>query len=152
MNLWIVRHGEAEARANRDAERRLTARGQQQAAAAGHWLLGKGARPVHIVASPYRRARETAAVLAPLLAVAVVESALLVPDSSPQRVVDWLAGQRGDLLLVSHQPLVSALAGLLVHGDEGAGPPLGTASVAALAGELAGPGWLEQRALWHATE
>ncbi|KTT15200.1 phosphohistidine phosphatase, partial [Pseudomonas parafulva] len=29
MNLWVLRHGEAEPRATRDAERRLTARGHE---------------------------------------------------------------------------------------------------------------------------
>jgi phosphohistidine phosphatase len=35
-----------------------------------------------------------------------------------------------EILLVSHQPLVSALTGLLVDGDYRAGPAMGTASLA----------------------
>ncbi len=63
--LYLVRHGESEANVERvfdGRERPLTALGRRQAAAAAAWL---SARPVDVIfASPYRRAHETAAVIA----------------------------------------------------------------------------------------
>lgn len=65
--LLLVRHGESEG--NRDRiftltpDVPITARGAEQARASGV-LLRECYRPVHVVSSPYLRARQTAAVIA----------------------------------------------------------------------------------------
>jgi probable phosphoglycerate mutase len=65
--LLLIRHAESEG--NRDRlytphpEVPLTERGHAQAAAAADWLAGSS-RPRVIVSSPFRRARQTAAILA----------------------------------------------------------------------------------------
>lgn len=72
--LVLIRHGESEG--NRDRvftltpEVPITAAGQQQAEAAAQWIAARF-RPAHIVSSPFRRARQTADILAARLAVAV---------------------------------------------------------------------------------
>lgn len=148
--LWIVRHGEAEPRAVSDADRALTPRGWAQARAAGHWIGGRRPGPQRIFCSPYRRARETAAELSERLGLPVDEQPLLTPDASLTSLLAWLEEQGAGSLLVSHQPLVSALAGMLLHGSAASGPPLGTASVVELQTSLFAPGWAHLRAIHHA--
>ena len=56
------------------------------------------------------------------------------------------------LLLVSHQPLVSALCGLLVSGDYRAGPAMHTASLAELELDMIGAGCARLVSLRHAPD
>ena len=59
--LWLLRHAEAEPHGSReDSARRLTARGEAQARAAGAALLALEAGFEEILYSPKARARETA--------------------------------------------------------------------------------------------
>ena len=61
MNIFIMRHGEAEVMANSDKARRLTAYGIKQAFTQGQWLRKQLelATPDRIIISPYVRAQET---------------------------------------------------------------------------------------------
>lgn len=128
MQLLILRHGEAEARAATDAERALTPRGQQQAQAVGQWLASQGLRPDVVVSSPYRRAQETAAAVlagaAWAAALPTVTCEALVPEGDPRQVERWLAARPEPLILVvSHMPLVAQLLSWLDGGvlTEGVG-------------------------------
>jgi phosphohistidine phosphatase len=142
LHLWVLRHGEAHVEAATDAERRLTERGQADARAAGSWLAAAGQRPQRVLCSPYRRARETAQlVLESLPGVRLEIVDWLVPDSEPLTVVKHLSPLLGAVLLVSHQPLVGALVGVLADDDREAGPPLATAALAELDVPLCTGGW-----------
>jgi len=72
--LVLIRHGESEG--NRDRvftrtpENPLTDAGREQVRAAGEWVAAR-CRPAAIVSSPFVRARQTAAILAERLALAV---------------------------------------------------------------------------------
>lgn len=138
--LLIMRHGEAAPGAP-DAERVLTARGEREAEGMGRWLAARGdldlAR-LRLVASPYRRARQTAARIAAPLGLEVETLARITPDDAPGAVIDWLLDEPDDrpLLLVSHMPLVAALTGLLVEGRAERGPGFVTAAVAELTAEV----------------
>ncbi|UYG08572.1 phosphohistidine phosphatase SixA [Halomonas sp. M4R1S46] len=142
--LLIMRHGEAGA-GSPDPDRRLTERGEREAARMGAWLAARhdlDLSRLRLLSSPYRRARQTAEWVAEALGVTVETLPLITPDDPPQAVVDWLLGQADDrpLLLVSHMPLVGALTGLLVDGraDRGLGFP--TAAIAELAAEVRAAG------------
>lgn len=86
--LVLVRHGEAAARWDEDADSGLSERGRQQALALAYGL-GKSA-PMAIVTSPLRRARETAAPLAAQWKVEAVVDAGVGEVPSP---TDDLAGR-----------------------------------------------------------
>lgn len=136
MKIWVLRHGEAEARASSDAARELTDRGCHQVVESARQLLGKPLQ--RIIASPYVRARQTAEQVRQVLSrrEAVVTVPWLTPDSDPHRVLSELDALNLDhVLLVSHQPLVGALIGLLVHGSYQHPEPMSTASLAELEGE-----------------
>lgn len=148
MNVWILRHGEAQPHAERDAERRLTAHGRARALRAAEPLIG---RPLQaIIASPYVRAQQTAALVHQALAtpVPVRTVAWLTPDSDPREVLSQLdALALEHVLLVSHQPLVGELASLLEHGHVQQPVGFSTASLAELEGAWALAGGMTLRAL-----
>lgn len=122
--LVVMRHAKAESFAESDAARRLTERGQRDAAVAGHWLAGQGFRPDHALVSSAVRTRQTWESVAsaaqwtlqpeldPALYAAGAESALDLMRMIPAEVEQ--------LLVLGHNPTVSYLAQLL---DDGAGDP-----------------------------
>ncbi len=100
--LFLVRHGESEGNALRrfslDPDIKLTSAGIDQARAAG-LALARFASPAHIVASPYHRARHTAALIAGEIGH---EPPILIEDDLRERSIGELAGQPYDAML--HAP------------------------------------------------
>ncbi|MBB3143357.1 phosphohistidine phosphatase SixA [Halomonas organivorans] len=142
--LLIMRHGEA-GWGSPDPARELTARGADEAARMGTWLAGRddlALDRLRLLASPYRRAQQTAERLGEALGLSVETLERITPDDSPEAVVEWLLAQDGDrpLLLVSHMPLVGGLTGLLVDGRADRGPGFPTAAIAELDAEVPAAG------------
>lgn len=154
MRIVLVRHGKAEPHAASDAARALTPRGQEQARAAAQWLrdtLGQG-EGLCLLASPYRRAQETAAPIAAALGVAVRTVAEITPDDDPRRALAAIeaAGQGAEtLVVVSHMPLVAGLAGWLQEGVLNAGRGFDLAEVRVLEAELPAPGLAREAQLFR---
>lgn len=115
MRLLLLRHGQAEAHAPTDAQRRLVAAGEAAVLQKRQWLDSSISA---FYCSPYRRARETAALIRH--SVGDIEPVIddrLTPDKPVSGVLDLLQAAQGDsLLLVAHNPLLSHLAGTLI-GD-----------------------------------
>lgn len=135
MKLWLLRHGEAERHAAHDELRRLTERGRREVRSISAQL--RDVPLAGIFASPYVRARQTAALVVESLGLQIpVQLAdWLIPDAEPRLAVNELSGMgEGDWLLVSHQPLVGNLASLLIHGHVADPLPFGTASLLELEG------------------
>ena len=153
LHLWVLRHGEAVAHAASDADRALTERGCADARAAGAWLAAAGSRPERVLCSPYRRARQTAeAVLESLPGLNLQVVDWLTPDTEPLLAIKHLSPLLGPVLIVSHQPLVGALVGLLAEDDRDAGPPLPTAALAELDVPLCTAGWARLLSLRYAPD
>ncbi|CAM3842377.1 Phosphohistidine phosphatase SixA [Pseudomonas reidholzensis] len=150
MKLWVLRHGEAEQRANTDAERRLTAHGREQVLRSAARLIGQPLQA--IVASPYVRAQQTAALVHGALGFAepVRTVPWLTPDSDVRQAIAEL-DQLGleHVLLVSHQPLVGGLVCMLEQGHLQAPAPMSTASLAELEGDWPLAGLMTLRSLDH---
>jgi phosphohistidine phosphatase len=137
VKLWILRHGEAEPRANTDAERRLTAHGREQVLHSAARLLGQPLQA--IIASPFVRAQQTAALVHDTLGF--IEPVRTVPWLTPESRVEEVIAEIERLglehvLLVSHQPLVGALVGVLEHGHLQQPAHMSTANLAELEGDL----------------
>ncbi|HEX8592088.1 MAG TPA: phosphohistidine phosphatase SixA [Pseudomonas sp.] len=150
MKIWILRHGEAQAKARSDADRELTPHGRDQVLQSAANLMGKPLQ--RILASPYVRARQTAELVRQALGLTepVVIVPWLTPDSDPGQVLGQLDVYVGDdVLLVSHQPLVGALIGLAVHGTIAQPQPMGTASLAELSGDYPLAGAMELDSARH---
>jgi phosphohistidine phosphatase len=117
--VYLMRHGEAEHRADFDAQRRLTERGllQVRANVAKLPLLD----PIAIYHSPLIRAQQSAALLQPYLnctSLSCVER--LKPDTAVLDAVGEILTLPAELvLLVSHNPLLEALSAELASVDLG---------------------------------
>ncbi|MBC9250840.1 phosphohistidine phosphatase SixA [Pseudomonas alcaligenes] len=150
MKLWLLRHGEAQPHARRDAERALTEHGRNEVRQSAERLRG---RPLQrILVSPYVRAQQTAELVCEHLGLDLPLTTLdwLTPDDSPRDVANRLDQYPADeLLIVSHNPLLGALAGLLVHGHLQLPFPLRTASLVGLEAELPLAGLMQQIELYH---
>jgi len=136
--LLILRHGEAGPGVP-DAERELTGQGSHEVGRLAAWLAARDEPAgLRLLASPYRRARQTAAIIGEALGVPVETLPILTPDDDPSAVVDWLLAQPEGrpLMLVSHMPLVGALTGLLVEGRTDRGPGFPPAALAELEAEV----------------
>ncbi|MDR5873891.1 phosphohistidine phosphatase SixA [Halomonas sp. CUBES01] len=141
QRLWLMRHGEA-GPGRPDEQRTLTPHGEQEVAKVADWLAARytaqGWPTPRLLASPFRRAQQSAARLAQALAVPVETLPLITPDDPPEAVVEWLLEQAdAPLILVSHMPLVGALTETLVEGRTARGMGFPTAGLV----ELTAPVW-----------
>ncbi|MCL6268658.1 phosphohistidine phosphatase SixA [Sansalvadorimonas sp. 2012CJ34-2] len=138
MKLFVMRHGEAAPWADSDAERPLTPFGQNQAGTVAE-QLGKYELTT-ILASPYKRAQQTAGIVQSVInGPEIITSRLITPDLPPEPVIDALP-ETGVVLLVAHMPLVSRLTGLLTDGVTNMGIPFSTAMIAELEMEFPAAG------------
>jgi phosphohistidine phosphatase len=99
--IYLLRHGDAEDLEGDDAARRLTAKGERQARAAGRVLAAHGAGIEACLASPKLRAAETARLACESLAVEPEIAAELRGGGFDALA---LAAGRGETLLVGHEP------------------------------------------------
>ena len=157
LPLWIMRHGQA-APGHPDPQRALTEAGRREVARMAMWLAetldeAQLAR-LQITASPYRRAQQTAAIVAEQLGKPVQELDLITPDDPVEPVIDWLQKHAMDSpwLLVSHMPLVGELTGRLVDGDARSNLPMPTAAIAGLESEVWAAGCAQLRVFRHPSE
>jgi phosphohistidine phosphatase SixA len=152
--LILLRHAEAVPieHADDDQQRPLSARGEQEAQAAGLWLAAHGSRPDRVLCSPTRRTDETARLaLAAMASAPVPQIAAEIYDASPGELLTLL-DQHSDaetVMLVGHNPGIERLVALLVEGrsDEFRGMPPGALAVLHLNGALE-PGNARLDAFW----
>lgn len=117
--LILMRHGQAELYAQTDGERALTAAGRQKAAQTALTLQKAALRPDLLLASPLKRAQETAQIAGEVLNVPVITAPELDGRLSAQGLLEFARAQfaRADrVMLVGHNPNVSLAAGVL-YGD-----------------------------------
>ena len=115
MDLILWRHAEAEDGLP-DLERPLTPRGQKHAARIAQWLLQRLPAKFAVLASPARRAQDTAQALgAPFRTVTALAPGAAVRDILG--AADW-PGRKSAVVVVGHQPDLGRVAALLVSGTE----------------------------------
>lgn len=119
-----MRHGRA---TGQDALAELTPEGEDHVRRLGRMLRAEGCSPAASYASTFLRARQTAGlVLAELVEQPrVTHLRELTPDSDPDDALGTLAAHGlpdGEVLVVSHLPLVGLLCGHLTADDPGFAP------------------------------
>ena len=143
MQLYLIRHAHALDGAV-DEARPLSSKGRAQVRRLAAFLRGSDAfAPAEIWHSPLMRARETAGLLARHLKLGVQrrDVADLTPAADPHRILRRFAGEARSLALVGHDPHLSALASLLVAGDE-APPAFALKKCSVLALDRVGRHWV----------
>ncbi len=115
MDLILWRHAEA-AEGAPDATRRLTKKGEKQAAKIAAWLQARVKNPPRLMVSPATRAQQTAMAFG-----ADFETVQEIgADSSAPRILratGW-PNAEGIVVVVGHQPTLGRLAALLLAGQE----------------------------------
>ena len=120
MQIYLLRHGIAEdAKPGQpDAERPLTDEGRDKLRRVLKRARAADLDPSLILSSPYRRAIETAAIAAEVLAYKgeVVRTRALVPEASPYDAWEEIRNRKNEraILLSSHEPLMSSLVAFLL--------------------------------------
>ena len=151
MKLWILRHGEAHNAAATDPQRELTPGGREQVLRSAAHLLGEPLQAIFV--SPYIRAQQTAQLVLEALGNGPTLATVpwLTPGSDPDQVLTQLSRfDHEQVLVVSHQPLVGSLLGLLEKGDRAhQAHPMHTASLAELEGEAPLANLMSLRSLYH---
>ena len=109
MELILWRHADAEDGAD-DLARRLTAKGEKQAAAMARWLRANLPSQYTLLASPAVRAQQTAAALG----VAIVTERSLAPGAAPAAIIQAASKHKGLVIVVGHQPDLGHAAAQLV--------------------------------------
>lgn len=107
MDIILWRHAEAE-EGFPDLARKLTPKGEQQAAKMAAWLKQHMPANMRILASPATRTQQTASALG--MEFTTLDE--LAPGSSPQVLLDaagWPLGQ-DNVLIIGHQPTLGMAA------------------------------------------
>lgn len=116
MDLILWRHAEA-ADGYPDAERALTEKGRTQAKRMAAWLNARLPEGALILASPARRAQQTATALRR----EVITRPELDTAAEVQHILKAVRWPRGTqtTVVVGHQPTLGQVASLLLTGSEG---------------------------------
>ena len=109
MQIILWRHADAEDGAD-DMARRLTAKGEKQAAAMAKWLRTRLPEKFVLVASPATRAQQTAHALAE----SIETERALAPGASAAAIVKAAEKRKGLVIIVGHQPDLGRAAAQLL--------------------------------------
>ena len=136
MKVYLVRHAEAVAgdEAGSDHDRWLSARGREQARVLARLLREQGVAPDAVLASPLPRAVQTAELVADGVGYVGVIEVLpaLAPGAHPRVAADELTSRGDAVVVVGHEPTISALGAFLLGRPSF--PPFRTAQACAVEG------------------
>jgi phosphohistidine phosphatase len=122
MNLYLLRHAEAEEEAASDGERQLTERGREQARTVGRFCARNDLYPETIITSPLARARQTAEIVADQLKIAdrVQVCGFATTGMTTEGALSGLKAfsDHSSVLLVGHEPDFSGFVAALIGGKD----------------------------------
>jgi len=137
MDCLLVRHGiavDAEQWDGSEENRPLTEKGKKRVRQAAAGLAALGCKPTRLCSSPMVRAYDTArllrATVCPTLKIETREE--LAAGASPEQVMTLLRSMPAEstVICVGHEPLLGAVAGVLLAGKSITGLPLKKAGAA----------------------
>jgi phosphohistidine phosphatase len=141
--IYLVHHADA-VPPDVDAQRPLSTRGREHAAALAASAAARGVAPAAIWHSGKARARQTADAFLhacnPLAQLTAIRG--LHPEDPPEWIRDRLADEQRDVMLVGHMPHLPRTLTLLVTGEHA--PVLEFPLHGLVALERAGAGWEER--------
>jgi len=142
MQLLLLRHADAVPSARTDDLRPLSDKGRQQAKRVARFCKERELQPDIILTSPFLRAEETAQIVAQELKCEIVLNAFLAAGMMPFAAMEELrAYLRFEcVMLVGHEPDLSALAGTLLGAGNPGAIRMRKATLAGLAVDALTPG------------
>ena len=125
MEIYILRHGIAVERGTpgnkKDSDRPLTPEGEQKMHQIAEAILGMELKFDLILSSPYKRAEQTANIVASELDEEVTFTEFLEPDGNALELIAEINDEKPQrVLLVGHEPYLSQLISVLTTGDSDA--------------------------------
>jgi phosphohistidine phosphatase len=116
MELFLLRHADANTEAASDDARRLSEKGITQAKKVARFCEAHGLRPELVLSSPIRRAHETACIVAEHLGSEFMTVRWAACGMHPETALDELRALVSfcSVMLVGHQPDFSQLAAHLL--------------------------------------
>jgi len=116
MDLYILRHADANTVAATDDARPLSEKGITQAKKVGRFCKEHNIKPELILTSPVRRAAETAEIVAEILKGELMIEQWLACGMQPETALEELRGYERfeSVMIVGHQPDFSLLAAHLL--------------------------------------
>lgn len=154
MQVFVLRHGQAETQITTDEARNLTAKGRADVATSVHYSISDLKSVQEIWASSLVRAQQTAQIVQTLLAAQGISLSiktidLIAPESDPAGLFDTLQTSKIEsVLLASHQPFVGDFIDLFCGSASGA-HPMNTSSLALVECDIAARDCGELRWLRH---
>jgi phosphohistidine phosphatase len=115
LELILWRHADAET-GYVDSERALTGKGEKQAAQMAKWLRARMPENTIVLASPAKRAQQTARALTPKFKT-VIELGLDASAEGVLRAAGWPDAD-GAVMIVGHQPTLGETAALVLSGKK----------------------------------
>ncbi len=116
MELYLLRHADADTLAVTDDERPLSEKGEAQSRKVARFCAAHEIVKMKLLTSPVRRARQTAEIVASDLGIEFSEVPWLTcgmrPETALTRLQEW-TGERA-VMIVGHEPDFSALAAHLL--------------------------------------
>ena len=123
VELFILRHGKAEARAmgTNDADRALTGQGREEIKKIGRWTVTMGYTFDIIATSPLKRAMQTAEIIGQTTGQEHTIQAwdLLSPGGDLDALSRQISSSGGDgsVLIVGHEPMLSIVISRVISGN-----------------------------------
>ncbi|MFZ0515349.1 MAG: phosphohistidine phosphatase SixA [Candidatus Nitrosopolaris sp.] len=124
MDLFILRHGEAEKSSNGgDFARPLTVEGKNDTTRVAEWLMNLGVKFDVIMTSPLKRAHQTASIVGKIFNIEnkLMNSDELQPEGNRTELYHKLSSKQFKeftLLLVGHEPSLSTLISEIISGSD----------------------------------
>lgn len=121
MDLYVLRHGKAEtsfSQEGTDSDRALTRQGRDEIHQIAEWMLRRGCRFDMIATSPFKRAIETAEIIAETYGLQ--KNLLIWQELSPgvdfdqlmEQIASW--SDVSSLLIIGHEPSLSGYIGRII--------------------------------------
>src|SRR5688572_30548172 len=116
MELFLLRHADADTPASSDSARRLSEKGIEQANKVARFCEAHQLAPELILTSPVRRAHETAQIVAGHLRTELIVAQWLACGMRPETALAELQGHDrfSSVMIVGHEPDFSGLAAHLL--------------------------------------
>jgi phosphohistidine phosphatase len=121
MKLFLLRHADANTEAANDDDRALSEKGKKQAQRVARFCERNDLKPALILASPLKRAQQTASALSDTLHIELETAPWLACGATPEGTLQQLAGRKlPSVVLVAHEPDMSLLVAHLLGVGSGA--------------------------------